>query len=44
MFGVGSSPARGTCETGQVLLVGVLCGFSRGSPILAPPDVLYELI
>ena len=28
--GVGSSPALATCETSQVLLAGVLGGFSRG--------------
>ena len=43
--GVGSSPTRGTCETSQVLLVGVTCGFSRGSIVFAPTDwsVTYEL-
>ena len=33
--GVGSSPAVATCETSQVLLVGVPGGFSRGSPVFA---------
>ena len=44
--GVGSSPALATCETSQVLLAGVSGGFSRGSPVFAPPTdwpVLYEL-
>ena len=44
--GVGSSPALATCETSQVLLAGVSGGFSRGSPIFAPPTdwpVSYEL-
>ena len=44
--GVGSSPALATCETSQVLLAGVPGGFSRGSPIFAPPTdwpVSYEL-
>ena len=38
-----------TCETGQVLLAGVPGGFSRGSPVFAPPtvwcfsyDVMYD--
>ena len=33
--GVGSSPALATCETCQVQLAGVPCGFSRGSPVFA---------
>ena len=33
--GVGSSPALTTCETSQVLLVGVPGGFPRGSPVFA---------
>ena len=33
--GVGLSPALATCETSQVLLAGVPCGFSRGSPVFA---------
>ena len=44
--GVGSSPALATCETSQVLLAGVSGGFSRGSPVFAPPtdwSVSYEL-
>ena len=44
--GVGSSPALATCETSQVLLTGVPSGFSRGSPVFAPPTdwpVSYEL-
>ena len=44
--GVGSSPALTTCETSQVLLEGVSGGFSRGSPVFAPPNdwpVSYEL-
>ena len=44
--GVGSSPALATCETSQVLLAGVPGGFSRGSPVFAPPTdwpVSYEL-
>ena len=44
--GVGSSPALATCETSQVLLAGVSDGFSRGSPVFAPPTdwpVSYEL-
>ena len=35
-----------TCETSQVLLAGVSGGFSRGSPVFAPPTdwpVSYEL-
>ena len=43
MTGVGSSPALATCETSQFLLAG---GFSRGSPVFAPPTdwpVSYEL-
>ena len=43
---VGSSPALATCETSQVLLAGVPGGFSRGSPVFAPPTdwpVSYEL-
>ena len=44
--GVGSSPALATCETSQVMLAGVLGGFSRGSPVFASPTVWpvsYEL-
>ena len=44
--GVGSSPALATCETSQVLPAGVPGGFSRGSPVFAPPidwPVSYEL-
>ena len=44
--GVGSSPALATCETSQVLLAGVSGGFSRDSPVFAPPTdwpVSYEL-
>ena len=44
--GVGSSPALATCETSQSLVAGVSCGFSRGSPVFAPPTdwpVTYEL-
>ena len=44
--GVGSSPTLATCETSQVLLVGVSGGFSRGSPIFTSPTdwpVSYEL-
>ena len=44
--GVGSSPALATCETSQVLLAGVPGGFSRGSPVFAPPTdwpVSYKL-
>ena len=44
--GVGSSPALATCETSHVLLAGVSGGFSRGSPVFAPPTdwpVSYEL-
>ena len=40
------SPALATCETSQVLLAGVSDGFSRGSPVFAPPTdwpVSYEL-
>ena len=43
---MGSSPALATCETSQVLLAGVSCVFSRGSPIFAPRTdwpVSYEL-
>ena len=43
---VGSSPTRRTCKTSQVLLAGVSDGFSRGSPVSAPPAdwrVPYEL-
>ena len=43
---VGSRPTRGTCQTSQVLLAGVSGGFSRGSPVFAPPSdwpVSYEL-
>ena len=39
-------PALATCETSQVLLAGVSGGFSRGSPVFAPPTdwpVSYEL-
>ena len=46
MSGVGSSPALATCETSQVLLAGVPGGFSRGSPVFAPPTdwpVSYNL-
>ena len=46
LSGVGSSPALATCETSQVLLAGVSVGFSRGSPVFAPPTdwpVSYEL-
>ena len=46
MSGVGSSPALATCETSQVLLAGVSGGFSRGSPVFAPPTdwpISYEL-
>ena len=35
-----------SCETSQVLLAGVLGGFSRGSPVFAPPTnwpVSYQL-
>ena len=38
--------ALATCETSQVLLAGVSGGFSRGSPVFAPPTdwpVSYEL-
>ena len=44
--GVVSSPALATCETSQVLLAGVPGGFSRGTPVFAPPTdwpVSYEL-
>ena len=44
--GVGLSPALATCETSQTLLAGVSGGFSRGSPVFAPPTdrpVSYEL-
>ena len=34
---VGLSPAWGTCDTSQVVLVGVLGGFSKGTPLFAPP-------
>ena len=37
MSGVGSSPALATCETSHVLLAGVPGGFSRDSPVFAPP-------
>ena len=43
---VGLSPALATCETSQVLLASVSGGFSRGSPVFAPPTdwpVSYEL-
>ena len=46
MSGVGSSPALATCETSQVLLAGLPGGFSRGSPVFAPPTdwpISYEL-
>ena len=46
VFGVGSSPALDTCETGQVLLAGVSGVFSLVSPVSAPPTdwpVSYEL-
>ena len=46
MSGAGSSSALATCETRQVLLAGVSGGFSRGSPVFAPPTdwpVSYEL-
>ena len=42
----GFEPALATCETSQVLLAGVSGGFSRGSPVFAPPTdwpVSYEL-
>ena len=39
MSGVGSSPALATFETSQVLLAGVSDGFSRGSPVFAPPVI-----
>ena len=38
--GMGSSLALATCETSQVLLVGVPGGFSRGSPVFDPPTDL----
>ena len=44
--GVSSRPTMATCETGQVLLAGVPGGFSRGTPVFAPPTVWcfsYEL-
>ena len=44
--GVGLSSTLATCETSQVLLAGVPGGFSRGSPIFAPPTewpISYEL-
>ena len=34
---MGSSPTWGTCETSQVLLVGVSGGFSGGSLNFTPP-------
>ena len=43
---MGSSSALATCETSQVLLAGVPGGFSRGSPVFAPPSdwsFSYEL-
>ena len=46
MSGVGSIPPLATCETSQVLLAGVSGGFSRGSPVFAPPTdwpVAYQL-
>ena len=46
LTGLGSSPALATCETSQVLLAGVSGGFSRGSPVFAPPTdwpLSYEL-
>ena len=36
--GVGSSPALATCETSQVLLVGVPGVFSRVSPFFVGPS------
>ena len=45
-YGEGSSILLATCETSQVLLAGVSGGFSRGSPVFAPPTdwpVSYEL-
>ena len=42
--GVGSSPVLATCETSQVLLAGVSGGFSRGSPVFAPPTDWHRLI
>ena len=39
MSGVGSSPTLAKCETSQILLAGVPGGFSRGSPIFAPPMI-----
>ena len=44
--GVSSRLTMSTCETGQVLLAGVPGGFSRGTPVFAPPTVWcfsYEL-
>ena len=38
LSGVGSRPALATCERSQVLLAGVPGGFSRGSPVFAPPS------
>ena len=46
MFGVGSSPALGNCETRQVLLAGVTVVFSWGLSHFRPPTdwpVSYEL-
>ena len=43
---LGLSPPLATCETSQVLLADVSGGFSRGSPVFAPPTdwlVSYEL-
>ena len=37
MSGVGSSPIKGSCETSQVLLVGVPGVFPWDSPIFAQP-------
>ena len=37
MSGVGSSPALATCETRQVLLVGVSGGFPGALPFRPPP-------
>ena len=39
MSGVGSSSARGTCETSQVPLAGVPGGFSRCSTVFATNGV-----
>ena len=43
---VGTHLLAATCETSQVLLAGVSGGFSRRSPVFAPPTdwpVSYEL-